>query len=65
MQRIFTDPWCQEDKPIKIQFEDITSAAFKLKDGICKTPCVVSNCNHISYSSICIYMNKYNGKEIY
>lgn len=36
------DPYCIENQPQKITFEDITSAAFKIKSGIIKTPCVVS-----------------------
>lgn len=36
-----------EDQPHKITFEDITSAAFKIKSGIINTPCVVSTCNNI------------------
>ncbi|XP_012275982.1 uncharacterized protein LOC105697329 isoform X2 [Orussus abietinus] len=36
------DPFCIEDNPQKITFEDITSAAFKIKGGIIKTPCTQS-----------------------
>ena len=35
------DPICVEENPQKITFEDITSAAFKIKCGIANTPCVV------------------------
>lgn len=35
------DPYCVEENPQKITFEDITSAAFKIKCGIVNTPCVV------------------------
>lgn len=35
------DPFCVEENPQKITFEDITSAAFKIKCGIINTPCVV------------------------
>ncbi|XP_033185810.2 serine racemase isoform X1 [Bombus vancouverensis nearcticus] len=36
------DPYCVEENPQKITFEDITSAAFKIKCGIINTPCVKS-----------------------
>ncbi|XP_014475168.1 PREDICTED: L-threonine ammonia-lyase isoform X2 [Dinoponera quadriceps] len=36
------DPFCIKDQPQKITFQDITSAAFKIKSGIIKTPCVKS-----------------------
>ncbi|KAG7204002.1 hypothetical protein KM043_001866 [Ampulex compressa] len=36
------DPFCVEDHPHKITFEDITSAAFKIKGGVINTPCVQS-----------------------
>lgn len=35
------DPYCVEDNPQRITFEDVTSAAFKIKCGIINTPCVV------------------------
>lgn len=35
------DPFCVEDNPHRITFEDITSAAFKIKCGVVNTPCVV------------------------
>ncbi|CAD1468883.1 unnamed protein product [Heterotrigona itama] len=37
-----SDPYCVEESPNKITFEDITSAAFKIKCGIINTPCVKS-----------------------
>ncbi|XP_033216677.1 L-threonine ammonia-lyase isoform X2 [Belonocnema kinseyi] len=36
------DPFCMEDHPLTITFEDITSAAFKVKTGVINTPCVQS-----------------------
>lgn len=38
------DPYCVEDNPQRITFEDVTSAAFKIKCGIINTPCVKSRC---------------------
>lgn len=35
------DPFCVEENPHRITFEDITSAAFKIKCGIINTQCVV------------------------
>ncbi|XP_006621911.1 uncharacterized protein LOC102681649 [Apis dorsata] len=36
------DPYCVEDNPQRVTFEDVTSAAFKIKCGIINTPCVKS-----------------------
>lgn len=36
------DPYCLEERPIKLTFEDITSAAYKIKDGVLKSACTVS-----------------------
>lgn len=36
------DPFCLESSPLKLTFEDITSAAYKIKDGVIKTACTVS-----------------------
>nr|XP_014095098.1 L-threonine ammonia-lyase [Bactrocera oleae] len=33
------DPFCDPEKPQKISFHDVTSAAFLIKDGVAKTPC--------------------------
>ncbi|PSN55103.1 hypothetical protein C0J52_01872 [Blattella germanica] len=35
------DPMCLSGNPVKLHFEDITSAAFKIKSGIICTPCMV------------------------
>ena len=40
-EEIHRDPYCQEHNPQKITFNDITSAAFMIKDGIENTPCSV------------------------
>lgn len=37
------DPNCLESRPHKLTFEDITSAAYKIKDGVIKSACTVSN----------------------
>ncbi|XP_033736746.1 L-threonine ammonia-lyase-like isoform X2 [Pecten maximus] len=36
------DEFCDPDNPKKIQFEDISAAAYKIRDGIMKTPCTRS-----------------------
>lgn len=38
----FLDPYCLEKKPQRINFQDVTSAAFLIKGGVEKTPCFVS-----------------------
>lgn len=37
----FHDPACDPKKPVKISFQDVTSAAFVIRNGIEKTPCMV------------------------
>lgn len=37
------DPMCDADNPTRLQFEDVTSAAFKIKGGILSTPCMLSH----------------------
>lgn len=39
-----SDPNCVADKPYKVTFQDITSAAFVIKSGIEYTPCTVIVC---------------------
>lgn len=36
-----TDPNCSAESPYKLKFEEITSAAFKIKNGVVVTPCKV------------------------
>lgn len=40
-QEILLDPHCNPEKPQRISFHDVTSAAFLIKDDIEKTPCAV------------------------
>ena len=35
------DEFCDPDHPRAIQFQDISAAAYKIKDGVQKTPCTV------------------------
>lgn len=39
---VIEDPYCNAQNPVVISFQDITSAAFKIKSGIEYTPCSVS-----------------------
>ncbi|KAJ8964645.1 hypothetical protein NQ314_004725 [Rhamnusium bicolor] len=35
------DPLCNPNKPLKISFEEITSAAYKIRSGVLNTPCIL------------------------
>lgn len=35
------DSFCLPDKPVKINFNDVSAAAYRLKGGIELTPCTV------------------------
>lgn len=35
------DPYCDPEKPVKVTFQDVSAAAYKIKGGIQKTPCFV------------------------
>ncbi|OAD56869.1 L-threonine dehydratase catabolic TdcB [Eufriesea mexicana] len=50
------DPQCVEENPRKITFEDITSAAFKIKGGIINTSCVRSRLSDVT--GIDLYLKK-------
>ncbi len=36
------DPWCDENNPRTVEFEQISAAAYRIRDGIVRTPCDVS-----------------------
>ncbi|CAB3367256.1 Hypothetical predicted protein [Cloeon dipterum] len=42
------DPWCNASNPHQLHFEDITSAAFKVKNGILVTPCMKSHLSELT-----------------
>ena len=50
------DPFCDPASPKVISFQDITSAAFLIKDGIERTPCPVGIVN---IESISLYNQKF------
>jgi len=39
------DPWCDPENPKTIRFEDVSAAAYRIMDGIIKTPCDMSHLN--------------------
>lgn len=41
------DPNCLEASPHKLTFESITSAAYKIKDGVIKSACIVSDVSYV------------------
>jgi hypothetical protein len=36
------DEFCNPNKPVRIQFNDISAAAYRIKGGVDITPCTVS-----------------------
>uniref|UniRef100_A0A1B6KA81 L-serine deaminase n=1 Tax=Graphocephala atropunctata TaxID=36148 RepID=A0A1B6KA81_9HEMI len=38
-----SDPCCLQDKPVTVTFAEVTSAAFKIKGNVLRTPCVKSS----------------------
>lgn len=49
------DPHCTAQNPYKVTFQDITSAAFLIKNGIEYTPCTVGNCIEMQISLIILF----------
>ncbi|XP_017778881.1 PREDICTED: L-threonine ammonia-lyase isoform X2 [Nicrophorus vespilloides] len=45
---VYEDPACNANNPQTIGFEDITSAAFKIKNGVITTPCTKSHLSDIT-----------------
>ena len=43
------DPYCDPESPIKIDFEHVSAAAYRLKGGIENTPCTVIFLNYFYY----------------
>ena len=41
-QEIIKDPWCDLDNPRVVKFEEISAAAYRIRDGVVRTPCDVS-----------------------
>ncbi|XP_013413601.1 uncharacterized protein LOC106175947 [Lingula anatina] len=43
---VLKDPFCDPEHPRQIQFQDISAAAYKIKNGVQKTPCTWSTMSH-------------------
>ncbi len=39
------DEYCNPDHPVKIQFNDVSAAAYRIKGGVDITPCTVKSLN--------------------
>ena len=50
---VIEDPWCNANKPVIVNFEQISAAAYRIKDGIVKTPCDVSEGSEMSHHNCC------------
>ncbi|XP_047102892.1 L-threonine ammonia-lyase [Schistocerca piceifrons] len=50
------DPLCSEETPHQLHFEEVTSAAFKIKSGVMYTPCVKSHLSQVTGMEI--YLKK-------
>ncbi|XP_066254982.1 L-threonine ammonia-lyase isoform X2 [Euwallacea similis] len=46
------DPFCDPEKPVRITFEEITSAAYKIRSGVKNTPCEKSHISQITEMDI-------------
>lgn len=51
-EEMVDDPLCNPDKPVKVSFEEITSAAYKIRTGIKNTPCEKSHLSDLTNMSI-------------
>ncbi|PNF22306.1 L-threonine ammonia-lyase [Cryptotermes secundus] len=51
-----TDPLCSSVSPVQLHFEDITSAAFKIKSGVLVTPCMRSHLSELT--GMDVYLKK-------
>lgn len=49
------DPCSKADNPVKINFNDISAAAYRLKGGIENTPCTVSSLHYIISISLNLF----------
>ena len=42
MKEEIKDPWCDPENPRIVSFENVSAAAFRIRDGIVRSPCDVS-----------------------
>ena len=67
------DFWCDSANPRSVPFELVTSAAYRIRDGIVKTPCDVkmrlkssTSCSHFLFFPLkSSHMSKETGMDIY
>ncbi|KAL1501506.1 hypothetical protein ABEB36_006815 [Hypothenemus hampei] len=52
INNLLDDPLCNPEHPIKVTFEDVTSAAYKIKSGIKNTPCEKSHISQLTGMNI-------------
>lgn len=50
------DPFCDPERPVRITFEEVTLAAYKIKSGVKNTPCEKSHISQIT--GMDIYLKK-------
>ncbi|KAJ8974040.1 hypothetical protein NQ317_008981 [Molorchus minor] len=55
-EKVVEDPSCNPHKPVKITFEEITSAAYKIRSGVLNTPCIRSHLSALT--GMDIYLKK-------
>ncbi|KAK6165469.1 hypothetical protein SNE40_022393 [Patella caerulea] len=53
---VIKDEFCDPDNPVAIKFQDISAAAYKIKGGIQKTPCTISQMSN--FAEMTIYFKK-------
>jgi len=41
VEDVLLDPWCDERNPRTLDFEAISAAAYRIRDGVVRTPCDV------------------------
>lgn len=59
------DPSCDPENPVKITFQDVSAAAYKIKDGIHRSPCIVSCIVlEISHKHVLIVLHGVKGVNI-
>ncbi|XP_057655967.1 L-threonine dehydratase catabolic TdcB isoform X1 [Diorhabda carinulata] len=52
VEPIFEDPLCNSKLPVRVTFEEITSAAYKIRSGIVYTPCTRSHMSGLTEMDI-------------
>lgn len=50
------DPFCDPNNPVKVTFQDVSAAAYKIKGGIQKTPCLVGIITILAFTGTYLYV---------